>query len=324
MRRATESITERLLDEGIIDDYLSTASIIESILAHYRIEPLPYYPVATTDLPERIRFYLKARQFDGLSKSTLRIYFYILRELTYYVNKPVKNINVNELRDFLMYKSHTNSMASICSIISCLKSFWTWLDVEDIIDYNPCKHLHYPKYVQNQREGLGIIDIELCREACESMRERAIFEFLLASGCRISETRDLIYDKVISGEFMVNGKGSKIRYCYLNKKCLLYLKRYHDNRKGDSPYLFVHLRPPYGQVSTRTLQDEITSIGKRCNIHLYPHRLRHTFASMALENGASLTVVQKILGHSKISTTQVYAKLSQTSVKNEYLRYFNV
>lgn len=180
------------------------------------------------------------------------------------------------------------------------------------------------KYVHNTCEGLDIIDIELCREACESLRERAIFEFLLASGCIISETNDLIYSDVITGEFIVTGKGSKMRYCSLNKKCLLYLKRYYENRQGDSPYLFTHLRSPYNQASTRILQDEITSIDKRCSIHLYPHRLRHTFTSMVLENGALLTAVQKILGHSKISTTQVYAKLSQTSIKNEYIRCFNV
>ncbi len=198
------------------------------------------------------------------------------------------------------------------------------LSAYDIIEYNPAKFLHYPKYTKNVREGLSVIDIEVCRETCNADRQRAVFEFLLASGCRISETRNLFYRDVITGEFHVTGKGSKVRYCYLNEKCLMYLKRYHDNRKGDSPYLFTQLRYPYKQVSTRALQDEITSIGKRCNIHLYPHRLRHTFASTALENGASLTSVQKILGHSKINTTQVYAKLSQASVKNEYQRYFNV
>ncbi len=324
MRSITKIILDRLNDEGIITNYILASNIIESTLANYRIEPLPNYPVVSTDLPEFIQTYLKTRQFDGLSKGTLRIYFYMLQELTYFISKPAKNITINDIRDFLHYKSHNNSLTSICGIISCIKSFWAWLDMEDMIDYNPAKFLHYPKYTKNIREGLGVIDIELCREACNSTRDRAIFEFLLASGCRIGETQDLLYSDVITGEFHVIGKGSKVRYCYLNKKCLMYLKRYYDSRKGDNPYLFTQLKSPYNQVSTRALQDEITSIGKRCNVHLYPHRLRHTFASAALENGASLTSVQKILGHSKISTTQVYAKLSQTSIKNEYLRYFNI
>lgn len=324
MRRITRTIIDRLDEEGILTDYILASNIIDSTLANYRIEPLPNYPVTSTDLPEYIQTYLKSRHFDGLSNSTLRIYFYMLQELTYYINKPVRNILINDLRDFLHYKSHNNSLISICGIISCIKSFWEWLEMEDMIEYNPAKFLHYPKYTKNVREGLGVIDIEICREACITYRERAIFEFLLASGCRIGEVRNLLYSDVITGEFQVIGKGSKVRYCYLNKKCLMYLKRYHDNRKGVSPYLFSQLRHPYEQVSTRALQDEITAIGKRCNIHLYPHRLRHTFASTALENGASLTTVQKILGHSKISTTQVYAKLSQASVKNEYQRYFNI
>lgn len=284
MQSVTNIILDKLDDEGILTDYLLASNIIDSTPANYRGEPLPNYPVTTTDLPEHIQTYLKNRQFDGLSKGALRIYFYTLQELTYFMNKPAKNISINDLRDFL----------------------------------------HYPKFTKNVREGLSVIDIEVCREACNADRQRAVFEFLLASGSRISEAKNLLYKDVITGEFQVIGKGSEVRYCYLNEKCLMYLNRYHDNRKGDSPYLFTQLRYPCKQVSTRALQDEITSSGKKCNIHLYPHRLRHTFASTALENGASLTSVQKILGHSKLSTTQVYAKLPQASVKNEYQRYFNI
>ncbi len=324
MRSITKIIVDRLDEEGIITDYILASNIIDSTLAKYHIDTTANFPVISTDLPEYIQTYLKTRQFDGLSKSTLRVYFYMLQELTYFMNKPINNITINDLRDFLHYKSHNNSLISICSIISCIKSFWEWLDLEGLLEDNPAKFLHYPKYTKNVREGLGVVDIEVCRESCNSNRERAVFEFLLASGCRIGEAKDLLYSDVITGEFQVIGKGSKIRYCYLNKKCQMYLNRYHDNRKGNSPFLFTQLRYPYEQVSTRALQDEITSIGKRCHIHLYPHRLRHTFASAALENGASLTSVQKILGHSKISTTQVYAKLSQASIKNEYLRYFNI
>ena len=324
MLSVTKIILERLDEDGIITDYVLASNIIDSILSDYHIHPLHDFPITATDLPEYIHTYLKVRHFEGLSKSTLRVYFYMLQELTFYINKPAKNITLNDLRQFLHYKSQNNSLSSISGIISCIKSFWDWLAMENLIDYNPAIHLHYPKYTHNTREGLSVIEIELCREACKTDRERAVFEFLLASGCRIGEIIDLLYSEVVTGEFHVLGKGSKVRYCYLNKKSLMYLERYHSRRKGESPYLFTQLRPPYQKVSIRALQDEISSIGKRCDIHLYPHRLRHTFASAALENGASLTTVQKILGHTKISTTQIYAKLSQASVKNEYLRYFNI
>lgn len=145
--------------------------------------------------------------------------------------------------------------------------------------------------------------------------------FFLASGCRVSEPIGLKVDDILSGEFIVMGKGDKERYCYINSKAKMYIKMYIKSRKTDSETFLISQRKPFKNIGTRAIEDELSKIGKRCGVHLYPHVLRHTFATNALENGASLKAVQELLGHSNCSTTEIYAKLGKSSIKAEYNRY---
>ncbi len=106
MRSITKIILDRLDDKGIITDYILASNIIDSTLAKYHIDTTANFPVASTDLPEYIQTYLKTRQFYGLLKSTLRVYFYMLQELTYFMNKPVIDIKHAKMSEAHTWRSH--------------------------------------------------------------------------------------------------------------------------------------------------------------------------------------------------------------------------
>ena len=122
----------------------------------------------------------------------------------------------------------------------------------------------------------------------------------------------------------VLGKGRKPREVYFGFKAALWLKRWMDSRTDEDPAVFVTIRRPYRRMTPHTMYSEIIRVVKRSGLtgHITPHSLRHTFATTLLENGADITVIQSILGHSKLITTQRYSKLSGKRRRLEYDRYF--
>jgi integrase/recombinase XerD len=127
-----------------------------------------------------------------------------------------------------------------------------------------------------------------------------------------------------SRSVIVRGKGNKEREVYWGHKANIHLKRWLESRKDECPALFSTVNRPYVRASPHTLYHEIKQVAKRCGLgeHVSPHKYRHTLATMLLNNGADVSVIQSLLGHSKPSTTMVYVTLRGTRRKNEYDRYF--
>ena len=119
---------------------------------------------------------------------------------------------------------------------------------------------------------------------------------------------------------LVFGKGNKQRRVYFTDRCKIVLHKYLKNRVGNSEYLFCSSRKPYGKLTSRGMEIIIKKIGFKTNvgIHLHPHLFRHTFATKALNQGMPIEMVQLLLGHSKIETTQIYAKVKQTNLEYYY------
>lgn len=269
------------------------------LYAQYEIRPAPV-PHGHPDLQEKIRMFIDGKRLEGLNpKTTLKGYMIELRTFSRYINKGTNEITTADVREFLGRFSHLKQ-SSIAGKISVLKSFFSWLRLEEIIDKDPMLRIKHPKKEKRLPKALTIEELEMTREACKSSRERAILEVYYATGGRLSEVQQLNREE-IDWQAMttrVIGKGDDERVVYFSHKAFYHLKKYLMARTDNETALFVTERRPYHRLSNRGIQREIGKIASRTGIKksIHPHTLRHTFAQRLVDNGADLSSVQGLLG----------------------------
>ncbi|NNV04664.1 tyrosine-type recombinase/integrase, partial [Brevibacillus sp. MCWH] len=233
-------------------------------------------------------------------------------------------ITAADIRVFLGRFSHLK-LSSIAKKLSVLKSFFGWLVSEEIIQRDPTKKLKPPKQEKRLPKALTIEELEMLREACKTTRQRAFLEVLYATGCRLSEVQalnrsDINYQTL---SCRVIGKGNKEREVYFSFKAMYHLRKYLMARTDNEPALFITERKPYRRLSKRGIQREIALIAENAGLgkKVSPHTLRHTFATLTLNNGAELAAVQALLGHEDPATTQVYAQLTDEKKREQHKKY---
>lgn len=247
-----------------------------------------------------------------------------------------KNITKDEIRDYLKYLDDLNySKNTVSRILSTLRHFYTYLVTNKEVKINQFKLIRNPKKEKKlpnflQGDELQKIFDTINIETPLGMRNRLIVELLYASGLRVSELTELKMNDIdISNkEIRVTGKGDKERIVYFGdyaKKYLeLYLKEGRkellSNKKSD--YLLINNLGD--NLSTRGVQMVIDDIVKEASLkhNISPHALRHTFATDLLNNGADLKSVQELLGHSSLSTTQIYTHITNERLRSVYLQTF--
>ena len=206
--------------------------------------------------------------------------------------------------------------------MSKIRDFFQWLQNEEYIISNPCKKIKDIKSAKYERQPLSDEQVEIIREGLEDVRDKAIVEFFLSTGCRCSEVTNIKLTDIDwnNKTLLVIGKGNKQRRVYFTDRCKIVLHKYLNNRAGNSKYLFCSSRKPYGKLTNRGLEIIVKKVGEKTKvgIHLHPHLFRHTFATKALNQGMPIEMVQLLLGHSKIETTQIYAKVKQTNLEYYY------
>jgi integrase/recombinase XerD len=323
------SMTELLLNDVmcIIQEPSTALEDIRSQLAElfscYVIRPAPI-PKGHPDLAQKIDLFLAGKRLEGLSERTLKGYLIELRVFTKYINKPTADITVVDIREYLQYFPR-HKPSSIAGKISVLKSFFSWLRMEEIIDKDPMLRIKHPKKEKRLPKSLTIEELEMTREACRSSRERAILEVYYATGGRLSEVQNLNQED-IDWQAMatrVIGKGNDERSVYFSYKALYHLKKYLKSRTDNEPALFVTERRPYHRLSIRGIQREVKKISSRTGIKrsIHPHVLRHTFAQRLIDNGADLASVQALLGHKNPATTQIYCQTTDERKRQTHRQY---
>lgn len=264
--------------------------------------------------------------FGGYSKSTIRQYGTFLREMLVYVGKPVQEITGDDVVNCLNTYAEARQISSstkdhkrlICS------SFFSFLHDRGYISRNPMATIDPIKYVAEVREALNSREVEKMRIACGSnIRDNLVLELFLATGCRVSEIVGMQVDEMDldNGCVKVLGKGQKERVVFLSDRALEYLDRYLDGRKSGP--VILSIRAPHQGLHKNALENIVRAIAKRAGLtkRVFPHLLRHTFATRALNKGMPLPTLCDILGHASTETTRIYAKNSQGRLKYEYDMY---
>jgi len=247
-----------------------------------------------------------------------------LRLFSKHVKNAVEKIKTEDVRSFLT-SNDTWMKSTRNRKLGVIRSFFKWLIKEEFLLRNPCDRITPPKLPKRLPKHLNIEQLEIVREACDTKRERALVEVLYSTGCRLSELRHLKREEInqIDQSIRVIGKGDKERVVYLSEKSYYHLRRYLETRKDDCEYLFVTERKPYRILKSRSVQDIVDKIEKRAGakITVTPHVFRHSFATLAVNQGADLVDVQHLLGHSQPSTTMIYATVSEERKKQAHRRF---
>ena len=285
----------------------------------------------SSSIQKHISHFLSAKRIDGLASGSLCNYAYTLKRFHLFIQSTcddLSDVTVDTIRDFIVHLQSPQinlKERSLAANISTLNSFFTWLIVEEAIVKNPMAKVKLPKRSQKKvRKFLAPDELAMLRDACVTYREKAIVEFLVTTGCRISEALGINVADVdfINRSVKVTGKGNKERVVYFSDDAKLMIEKHIGERRGGTA-LFPNTRKPYSVASAGSIRDILRDLGIRAKLtnRVRPHLLRHTFATNAINSGLDITILQKLLGHDDISTTQIYAITSQELVKHEYAKH---
>lgn len=266
------------------------------------------------------------------SNNTIMSYMNDLNKFDSFLNnKDITKIDKTTIRAFIeSEKKRKLSDRTISHDLIVIKNFYKYLEKNNTIKNNPSVDIELPKlkktlpHVLSLDEVDKILDIELKDKY--AYRNKAMLELMYSSGLRISELVNLkIQDIDLEEDIVrVTGKGSKMRIVPIGDYAIHYLKLYINEYRSllmkskISDYLFLNSRGD--RISRQAMFKIIKQIIRDKNIKkdVSPHTLRHSFASHMLENGADLRSIQELLGHSDISTTQIYTHISNKKIKENY------
>lgn len=306
-----------------LQQQLIVKKVIDEVLYNYDVMTKET-GLITSDIEDKINMFLACRRLDGLSYETLDNYKLVLFKFADFYHKPLISVTSMDIRVYLsrVYNNHKSS--TVNTIISTLKTFFSWCVNEEYLVKNAMSKINLTKTEKRIRKAMNEEQVELLRKACITTRERAVFEFLISTGCRVGEIISINKRDINWSEMSLNvvGKGNKERKIYFSTKSKLLLKDYLKDRKGESGdnSLFCASKYPYDRLSTRAVEREIKNISERSNvdINVFPHLCRHTFATSRLNSSMRLETLQSLLGHENPSTTLIYARLSEENIKHEY------
>lgn len=286
---------------------------------------------------ERFRLYLRLEK--GLSPRTLDAYMSDVEKFDAYIQEGGGDILTVELEQLRSYIAtlvdvgiHPRTQARL---LSSLRSFYGFLKMDGYIESNPTELLKSPKLPMYLPDVLTLDEIDRVIDAIdlsqlEGQRNRAMIEVLYSCGLRVSELCNLkISDLYLDEEFIrVTGKGDKQRLVPISPRAIAELNYYFNDRDhieikpGYEDYVFIseRRRKPLSRITVfHIVKELVEAAGVQKNVS--PHTFRHSFATHLLEGGANLRIIQAMLGHESIATTEIYAHIDRTRLREEILEH---
>ena len=272
----------------------------------------------------------------GASKNTLSAYRSDLKIFSKWLNNnSLIDVDKKQIQDYFSYRKDSNISASTQSrMLTCLHSFYQFLSDKKNLKIDPTEQLDYPKLEQKLPVFLNVQEVERLLEAPNSkslfgQRDRAMLELLYSCGLRVSELINLSYHNInLKDEFIrIHGKGNKERLLPMGEIAIDYLTKYElnsrpallKNGQSDSYFLSNRGRAMSRQNFFYIIKDYASKAG--IDKPLSPHSLRHAFATHLVQKGADLRSVQLMLGHSDISSTQLYTHIQNAQLKAQHQKH---
>tara|TARA_B100000780_G_scaffold109173_1_gene76337 strand:+ start:147 stop:1034 length:888 start_codon:yes stop_codon:yes gene_type:complete len=269
---------------------------------------------------------------DGLSKNTLNSYRFDLELFTGWLDKSFKKNILDtsqvDIQQYLSFKFPTSKSRSISRLLAALRRLFRYLLRQKKIKIDPTLEIQSPKIPKSLPKSLSEEDVELLLAAPDvetnaGLRDKAMLELLYACGLRVSELVNILLTELsmTEGVIRVTGKGNKTRLVPMGEEAVDWIKKYIDESRNNilkqrvSKYLFITIRG--GAMTRQAFWYLIKRYAIIANIKksMSPHIMRHAFATHLLNHGADLRVVQMLLGHSDISTTQIYTHVARERLK---------
>lgn len=314
-----------------VDMLEAAVKILDTVAERYDVRPreLALAPYACGEVPEIVKIYLVCKRIEGLSEQTLKTYMQHLRLFFAAMMKPLPEITANDIRVYLFryQRERGCSDRSLDKYRGYFFSFFSWATDEGYLERNPMRTIPPIKYEKKPRQHLTQLELEYLRCACRTPRDKAVVEILYSTGCRVAELAAIKLSDIDwnSGSVHLFGKGKKHRDSFLNAKAEVAVRAYLATRNDDCPYLIVSERKPYRPLKTAAIQKIVRKLAERVSGQIpkpvTPHVLRHTTATTALQSGMPITDISRLLGHSKIDTTLVYAHTSLVDVQNGHRKH---
>ncbi len=275
---------------------------------------------------ELLELFLSSKRIEGCSEKSLKYYRSTIKAMFDSVNKDVKQIVTDDIRNYLsIYQTNNgSSKVTIDNIRRILASFFSWLEDEDYILKSPVRRIHKIKAVNTIKDTYTDEALETMRDNCETLRDLALIDMLASTGMRVGEMvlldrNDINFEE---RECVVLGKGNKERMVYFDARTKIHLQNYLSKRTDENSALFVSLKSPYNRLEIGGVEARLRELGKRLSIpKVHPHKFRRTLATMAIDKGMPIEQLQQLLGHQRIDTTLQYAMVKQSNVKIAHRKY---
>jgi site-specific recombinase XerD len=266
-----------------------------------------------------VKMFVASKKLVGRAESTLQAYTLELWTLRKALSKSFVDMTTLDIKAYLAHMQMRGLLPTTLNNKRLyLNSFFEFLHDENVRSDNPVRRIEPFVQPKRRKDAYSISDIESLRQHCGCIRDRAIIEFFLATGLRVSEVTQLkIKDlDMRNKKIRVIGKGNKERVVFYNEIAEFYLHKYFiwrlrhediDEDKLADEYLFVSTKSPFNKLDNNGIRALMKKLGKFANVNnVHPHRFRRTFATSAINRQMPIEKVRGILGHEKIETTLLY------------------
>jgi integrase/recombinase XerD len=273
-----------------------------------------------------IDLYLEKRSSE-LNKKTINQYRYQLKLFANFIEKKVTEITSEDINVFLLYKGniHKNTAFTISNHRRIIKSFFKWLETENIVLDNP---MHKIAPIEHEEPDITIIskeELTLLRKACIDDRERAIIEVLYCTGCLLNEIVNMNIEDINWNDttIKIKSSGYRERVVYLSEEAVTLCKNYLSNRDDNYYALFVTERKPHNRLQNRGMQKIFNRITSSANLEkkITPNTFRVSFYATMLNNGCPLTTVKELIGQKSFNKRMDTYKRVEKNKKQAIEKY---